>query len=239
MTSPAKAAAWPSELRFQKDNAELLIRFDDGHDVTIPYELLRVESPSAETKGHGGKAPPPPTRKRHVGVTSADPVGRYVFMRVWYRLDAAGDDVLLDSAAGPNNHTLLRRLGLVPEFNGVGRAGDYWVVTVRPNTPQQLTPWNLTQAGGVAPHGPRHVYAPLSLITFRPPGAGEPENTEVVASVRDCRRRFRPLVDREGCCTHTVGNGVDSLGDYVSIQSALDGLPPEGGKVCVLPGTYA
>ncbi len=77
MTSPAKAAPWPSELRFQKDNAELLIRFDDGHDVTIPYELLRVESPSAETKGHGGKAPPPPTRKRHVGVISADPVGRY------------------------------------------------------------------------------------------------------------------------------------------------------------------
>jgi DUF971 family protein len=69
--------AWPSELRFQKDKAELLIRFDDGHEVTIPYELLRVESPSAETKGHGGQAPPPPNRKRTVGVTGAEPVGRY------------------------------------------------------------------------------------------------------------------------------------------------------------------
>lgn len=72
-----KAPAWPSELRFQKDKAELLIRFDDGHEVTIPYELLRVESPSAETKGHGGQVPPPPVGKRHVGVTGAEPVGRY------------------------------------------------------------------------------------------------------------------------------------------------------------------
>ena len=168
----------------------------------------------------------------------ADPDGRYLYLRIWHRLDADTDPVLLDTAAGPTNHALLRRQGLLPEFTGGGRPGDYWVVTVRPNTPQQLTPWNLTQPGGVPPHGPRHVYAPLSLITFRPPGPGEPENTEVVDSLLDCRRLFRPLVDRVGCCTHTVGNGVDSLGDYVSIQAAIDALPPEGGKVCVLPGTY-
>jgi hypothetical protein len=168
----------------------------------------------------------------------ADPDGRYLYLRIWHRLDADTDPVLLDTAAAPTNHALLRRQGLLPEFTGGGRPGDYWVVTVRPNTPQQVTPWNLTQTGGVAPHGPRHVYAPLSLITFRPPGAGEPENTEVVDSLLDCRRLFRPLVDRVGCCTHTVGNGVDSLGDYVSIQAAIDALPQEGGKVCVLPGTY-
>jgi DUF971 family protein len=73
MTAPA----WPSELRFRKAEAELLIRFDDGVETTIPYELLRVESPSAETKGHGAETPPPPTRKRKVSVTGAEPVGRY------------------------------------------------------------------------------------------------------------------------------------------------------------------
>jgi len=70
-------APFPAELRFNKSRAELLIRFDDGSEATIPYELLRVESPSAETKGHGSENPPPPARKRHVGVTGADPVGRY------------------------------------------------------------------------------------------------------------------------------------------------------------------
>jgi DUF971 family protein len=70
-------AGWPSELRFNKARAELLIRYEDGGEATIPYELLRVESPSAETKGHGGERPPPPVKKRNVGVVGADPVGRY------------------------------------------------------------------------------------------------------------------------------------------------------------------
>ena len=68
---------WPAELRFRKAAAELLIRFDDGHEAAIPYELLRVESPSAETKGHGSQTPPPPQRKKSVSVASAEPVGRY------------------------------------------------------------------------------------------------------------------------------------------------------------------
>jgi hypothetical protein len=159
---------------------------------------------------------------------TADPDGRYLYMRVWHRLDEGDTAVLLDTAAGPNNHTLLRRLGLQPEFTGAGRPGDYWVVTVRPNTPQQITPWNLTQAGGVPPHGPRHVYAPLSLITFRPPGPSEHANTEVVESIHDCRRLFRPLIDRAGCCTLKVGDGVSSRGDYTSVQTANDKHPAAG-----------
>ncbi len=76
--SAAKAEpAWPAELRFHKANAELLVRFDDGYEGAIPYELLRIESPSAETKGHGAERPPPPAKKRRVGVIGAEPVGRY------------------------------------------------------------------------------------------------------------------------------------------------------------------
>jgi hypothetical protein len=169
---------------------------------------------------------------------NADPDGRYLYLRVWHRLDDEDDDVLLDTTAAPDNHALLRRQGLLPEFNGRGRTGDFWVVAARPNTPQQITPWNLTQPGGVPPHGPRHVYAPLALVTFRPPGPGEHENTEVVDAFHDCRRRFRPLVDRGGCCTRTVGDGVESRGDFTSIQEAIASLPLEGGRICVLAGTY-
>jgi DUF971 family protein len=76
--SPARPAPpWPAELRFHKASSELLLRFDDGHEGSIPYELLRVESPSAETKGHGADRPPPPAKKRKVGVIGAEPVGRY------------------------------------------------------------------------------------------------------------------------------------------------------------------
>jgi DUF971 family protein len=77
MTTAKAAPAWPAELRFRKASADLLVRFDDGYEGAIPYELLRVESPSAETKGHGAERPPPPAKKRKVGVTGAEPVGRY------------------------------------------------------------------------------------------------------------------------------------------------------------------
>jgi DUF971 family protein len=54
-----------------------MIAFDDGETFEIPFELLRVESPSAENKGHGGNVPPPVTGKANVNIVSADAVGRY------------------------------------------------------------------------------------------------------------------------------------------------------------------
>jgi DUF971 family protein len=75
--APRSDPPWPVELRFRKSAAELMIRFDDGFEGAIPYELLRVESPSAETKGHGSEAPPPPEHKKSVSVVGAETVGRY------------------------------------------------------------------------------------------------------------------------------------------------------------------
>lgn len=69
--------AWPEELRFNRDTARLKLAFDDGFKGEISYELLRVESPSAETRGHGADKPPPPAGKRTVSVERAEPVGRY------------------------------------------------------------------------------------------------------------------------------------------------------------------
>ncbi len=118
----AKAPPWPSELRFQKDRAELFIRFDDGHEVAIPYELLRIESPSAETKGHGAERPPPPARKRHVGVLGAEQVGRYALrirfddghdtgLYTWSYLRELGDEKISRMAAytGRMNELGLKR----------------------------------------------------------------------------------------------------------------------------------
>ncbi|MEM8921396.1 MAG: DUF971 domain-containing protein [Pseudomonadota bacterium] len=75
--APSPDTAWPVKLSFDRGEAELLITFDDGFSSTISFELLRVESPSAETKGHGGQRPPPPAGKRDVSVQGAEPIGRY------------------------------------------------------------------------------------------------------------------------------------------------------------------
>lgn len=77
MTAEHAARAWPTDLVFDRETKALTIAFDDGELFEVPFELLRVESPSAENKGHGGNAPPPVTGKANVNVLSAEPVGRY------------------------------------------------------------------------------------------------------------------------------------------------------------------
>ena len=70
-------APWPTDLAFDREAKQLRISFDDGAKFDIPFELLRVESPSAENKGHGGQAPPPVKGKANVSIVRAEPVGRY------------------------------------------------------------------------------------------------------------------------------------------------------------------
>jgi DUF971 family protein len=43
----------PLEIRLRKGARLLCIEFDDGSRFELPFEYLRVHSPSAEVKGHG------------------------------------------------------------------------------------------------------------------------------------------------------------------------------------------
>ncbi|MEQ9561684.1 MAG: gamma-butyrobetaine hydroxylase-like domain-containing protein, partial [Woeseiaceae bacterium] len=43
----------PSEIRLRKTSRLLSVAFDDGSSFDLPFEYLRVFSPSAEVKGHG------------------------------------------------------------------------------------------------------------------------------------------------------------------------------------------
>lgn len=70
--------AWPTELKFSKSKKALHITFDDGAVFDLPYRYLRLESPSAETQGHGsGPKPPPPVIAPDLNIDKAEPVGRY------------------------------------------------------------------------------------------------------------------------------------------------------------------
>ncbi|MBC7768910.1 MAG: DUF971 domain-containing protein [Phycisphaerales bacterium] len=77
MTITAATRPWPTDLVFDREAKALIVAFDDGAHFDIPFELLRVESPSAENKGHGPNPPPPVTGKANVNVVRADAVGRY------------------------------------------------------------------------------------------------------------------------------------------------------------------
>lgn len=56
---------------------ELEISFDDGASFRIPFELLRVYSPSAEVQGHGPGQEVLQTGKRDIGINGLEPVGHY------------------------------------------------------------------------------------------------------------------------------------------------------------------
>jgi DUF971 family protein len=68
---------WPTELRLDKDKRILTVSFDDGKSLTIPAELLRVLSPSAEVHGHSPEQRVTVAGKRNVGIARLEPVGNY------------------------------------------------------------------------------------------------------------------------------------------------------------------
>jgi DUF971 family protein len=67
----------PTTLTLHQASRLLEVGFDDGSSYRIPFELLRVYSPSAEVQGHGPGQEVLQTGKREVGITSIEPVGHY------------------------------------------------------------------------------------------------------------------------------------------------------------------
>jgi len=53
------------------------IAFDDGKTFRLPYEFLRVHSPSAEVRGHGPGQEVLQTGKQSVEIRSMEAVGSY------------------------------------------------------------------------------------------------------------------------------------------------------------------
>ena len=67
----------PTEIKLHQKSRVLEITFEDGKNFRLPFEFLRVYSPSAEVRGHGPGQEVLQTGKQEVGVTRVDPVGSY------------------------------------------------------------------------------------------------------------------------------------------------------------------
>lgn len=68
---------WPRELQLRSKAAVLHVDFESGESLDIPAELLRVESPSAEVKGHGPGQEQLVWGKRNVTIARIELVGNY------------------------------------------------------------------------------------------------------------------------------------------------------------------
>lgn len=157
----------------------------------------------------------------------------YFYLRVWNRGDDLGSDSNIAFTTGVP--VVLGHTGLQVTITGNDRvAADYWLIAARPETPNRVVPWDLEQ--GIPPHGVRRFFAPLAVIKW----THETVADRIVSGkiIHDCRKKFHPLTEQECCCTFTVGDGKRSKGDFNSIQEAVNNLPADGGKICVLPGEH-
>lgn len=67
----------PTALTLHQASRVLEVGFDDGQVFRIPFELMRVYSPSAEVQGHGPGQETLQTGKREVGISNLEVVGHY------------------------------------------------------------------------------------------------------------------------------------------------------------------
>lgn len=73
----------PTEIRLHRKSRVLELAYDDGRSFRLPFEFLRVYSPSAEVRGHGPGQEVLQTGKRDVDITALEPVGSYAIQPVF------------------------------------------------------------------------------------------------------------------------------------------------------------
>ncbi len=138
-------------------------------------------------------------------------------IRIWNDLRAVSEF--------PAGSSVELRDGIRLELSGTTYVpGDYWTFAVRAGGLDNASPL-LDHA---APFGIHHHRVVLAELAWT--GSG--------ATVEDCRVPLHPITAVDGCCTHSVGDGITSHGDFTSINAAIAALPDSGGRVCVLPGEY-
>jgi hypothetical protein len=164
-----------------------------------------------------------------------------VFLRIWQAevgFDPAGGTVELADASGVT--TGLRVTITIPK-NGIPPVGAYWMIAVRPSTPQAVYPERFLIARQ-PPDGPRQWICPLAVIDWTVAASSPPADQ---LAVQDCRQKFDNLVELTksklgGCCLVTI-RPEDVQADPGALQTGIDKVAgaAAGTAVCLTPGTYA
>ena len=76
-------APTPQDLTVHSKSRVLEVSFSDGQTFRLPFELMRIYSPSAEVQGHGPGQEVLQTGKREVELAGLEPVGNYAVKPVF------------------------------------------------------------------------------------------------------------------------------------------------------------
>ena len=83
MAGLQNGAPLPTDITVHGQSRALEVAFSDGASFRIPFELMRVYSPSAEVQGHGPGQEVLQTGKREVGLVELEPIGNYAVKPVF------------------------------------------------------------------------------------------------------------------------------------------------------------
>ena len=83
MSGLDKSTPLPTEIKLHQVSRKLEIAFDNGRQFELPYEYLRVYSPSAEVRGHGPGQEVLQIGKENVAISAVEAVGQYAIRLVF------------------------------------------------------------------------------------------------------------------------------------------------------------
>lgn len=230
-TIASSVSAIPSatQVTVQQIGRDQVLRFEVGNWIEITDDFLELQG----LAGHMAQITAideanriltfAPAIPGAINFDATDP-SRHTRVRRWDQSQNVDANGLLDVIPGPMDIEDGIRVNFsLDPAGGNFKIGDYWVFAAR------------TADGSVeilqdAPaRGILHHFCRLGFIHW---GANLQGTT-----FTDCREHWPPLCCEAGC-TVTVGDGVDSHGQFTDIQQAIDALGNRGGVVCIGRGFY-
>lgn len=83
MSESHRKVPLPTNITLHQTSRVLSLDYEDGQQFDLPYEFLRVYTPSAEARGHGPDQEVLQVGKREVTIERVEPVGNYAIRLVF------------------------------------------------------------------------------------------------------------------------------------------------------------
>ncbi|HEU4834945.1 MAG TPA: DUF6519 domain-containing protein, partial [Pyrinomonadaceae bacterium] len=230
-TIASSISAIPSttQITVQQIGRDQVLKFAIGNFIEITDDFREFQS----LTGHMAKITNIDEANRIIQFTPAIPAAmgfdpndpsRHTRVRRWDQTIDVDANGLLDVNAGlnPIEDGIQVQFNLVP-VGGNFKVGDYWVFAAR------TVDGSVEQLSQAPPRGILHHFCRLGFIHWG--------QTISATTFDDCRNHWPPKCECD-YCTVTVGDGVDSHGQFTDIQQAINALGNRGGVVCIGRGFY-
>jgi len=229
IASTVSAIPSPTQVTVQQVGRDQVLRFEVGNWIEITDDFREFQG----LAGHMAQITAideanriltfAPAIPGAVNFDATDP-SRHTRVRRWDQSQNVDANGLLDVTAGPIDiEDGIRVSFSLDPAGGNFKIGDYWAFAAR------TTDGSVEVLQNAPPRGILHHYCRLGFIHW---------GTDIQSTTfTDCREHWPPLCCEAGC-TVTVGDGVDSHGQFTDIQQAINALGNRGGVVCIGRGFY-